>query len=286
MSKPRILIIDDDQGFANVLKTLLQTNETGKKPYEIDVVHTLDNGISKLEDENSLPNLIITDLRLDKGIEGLAIFDYLKANNLDIPTVILTAFGDKKNLLKCLPKRPYDLFEKSGNFEVMKKRIAQILTEVKSQSRPTPHLATVKSLVKNLPKKKHFDLILDRIESLTLEEYEELQEEMPLLRLSIKDAEQEKKEINKIDLEREQQGLIPLSIIEKATPYNEPRSHQSKKTGKRVVHNYFYLRWIDKKGKRHFRYLGKYEKIKDPILLDKIHEQYPEFKKPDVKKYQ
>ena len=103
MSKPRILIIDDDQGFANVLKTLLQTNETGKKPYEIDVVHTLDNGISKLEDENSLPNLIITDLRLDKGIEGLAIFDYLKTNNLDIPTVILTAFGDKKNLLKCLP---------------------------------------------------------------------------------------------------------------------------------------------------------------------------------------
>ena len=126
-------------------------------------------------------------------------------------------------------------------------------------------MATVKSLVKNLPRKQHFDLILDRIESLTLEEYEELQDELPLLRLSIKDAEQEKKEINKIDLEREQKGLIPLSIIEKARVYHEPRSHQSKKTGKRLVYDYFYLRWLDEKGKNDFRYLGKYEKIKDPI---------------------
>ena len=287
MSKPRILIIDDDQGFANVLKSFLQNDAQGKKIYEIEIVYTLDNGILKLEDENSLPDLIITDLRLDQGLEGLAVFDYLKDNNLDIPTVIVTAYGDKKNILKCLPKRPYYLFEKTGQFEYFKKKIEQILTEVKSKSRKrTPHLATVKSLVKNLPKKQHFDLILDRIEQLTLEEYEELQDEMPLLRLSIKDGEQEKNQINKIDLEREQQGLIPLSIIEKAGVYFEKRSHKSKKTGVRNVYPYFYLRWVNEKGENDWKYLGRYENIKDPIILDKIHQQYPELKKPDVKKYQ
>ena len=287
MSKPRILIIDDEQGFANVLKSFLEMDEGGKALYEIEIVNSLEQAILKLEDENSLPDLILADLRLEKGVEGLAIFDYLNEHNLEIPGIIVTAFGDKKNLLKSIPKRPYYLYEKSQDFAPLKKIIEQILTEVKNKSRnKTPHLATVKSLVKKLPKKQHLDLILNSIENLTLEEYEELEEELPLLRLSIKDAEQEKKEIDKIDLEREQQGLIPLSIIEKAGIYYEKHSYKSKITGKRNVYPYFYLRWVDENGKQDFIYLGSYKKIKDPIILEKIHEQYPEFKRPNLKKYQ
>ena len=48
MSKPRILIIDDDQGFANVLKSFLQNDAQGKKIYEIEIVYTLHNAILKL----------------------------------------------------------------------------------------------------------------------------------------------------------------------------------------------------------------------------------------------
>ncbi len=288
MSKATILIIDDEKSFANLLKSFLGIKEEGKKAYQIEIAHNLESAIALIESENSRPDLIITDLRLKKGLEGLAIFDYLKENNLDIPTIIITAFGNKENILKCIPKRPYYLLEKTGSFDYLKKKIDQILTEVKSQnkSKRKPSVATARALLKNLPRKQHFNLLLERIEKLTLSEYEELEEELPLLRLSIKDGEQEKTEINKIDLEREAQGLLPISIIEKGNIYMEKHSYKSKTTGKRSIYPYFYLRWTCDDGSTDFEYLGRYEKIKDPIILEKIHQQFPEFKIPDVKKYQ
>lgn len=277
MSRAKILIIDDEKSFANLLKTFLQTNQDKKDIYQIELAYQLDEALTKID--SFLPDLIITDLRLERELEGLEIFDYLKENNLDIPVIIITAYGNKQNILRCISKRPHYLFEKAGEFGYLKQKISQILTEVKDNSRTKPHLATVRSSLDKLPRNQHFQLVLERIESLNLEEYNELTEELPLLRLSIKDGEFEQKQLDKIDRDREARGLIPLSLIEKGNIYCEKQSHKSKITGKRTVYAYFYLRWLGDDGKQEFKYLGRYEKIKDPLILEKIHLKYPEFKK-------
>ena len=273
----KILIIDDDRAFANLLSSFLGTIDK----YELKIAYNIDEAIDQID--NFLPNLIITDLRLKQGREGLAIFDYLNEHHLDIPTIIITAFGDKQNLLKCIEKRPHYLFEKSQNFADLKLKVTEILMNKKKRNKP--HLATVRSLLFNLPRQQHFNLLLEGIEHLTLDEYKDLEEELPLLRLSVQESTQAKDMSDKTDLEREAAGLIPISIIKKSNVYYEKQSYKSKTTGKRTVYAYFYLRWTGDDGKPAQQYLGKYEDIQDPIILDKIHERYPEFKPAKINKY-
>ena len=282
MSKDRILIVEDEQIVASLLKSFLLATQEEKSKYQIELAHNLSEAIEQIE--KFLPDLIVTDLRLDKGLEGLAVFDFLEENNLKIPTIILTAYGDKENLLKCIEKRPHYLFEKARGFEELKDKITQIITEQKSKSRVKPHVATVKSLLDKLPPSQHFQLILDRIENFTLEEISELEDELPLLRLSIKEEQQEQKNIEVIDRRREVKGLVPLSLLNKGTIHCEKHSYKLKTTGERKVYPYFYLRWMDN-GKHAGKFLGRLEKIEDPLVLEKIYQKYPEFKAKRLNKY-
>ena len=283
MSKATILIVEDEQHFASLLKSFLQTTQAEKTKYQIEIASDLDEAIRLID--KLLPDLIVTDLRLDKGLEGLAVFDYLQENSLDIPTIILTAYGDKENLMKCIPKRPYYLFEKAGGFESLKQKISQIITERKSGSRAKPHLGTVKSLLNKLPQTQHFQLILDRIEDFDLEELSSLEDELPLLRLSITEQKRKQKKIEKIDQTREVQGLVSLALLKKGTVHCEKHSYKSKATGERKVYTYFYLRWIKDNGKHAGKLLGKLEDIDDPLILEKIYQKYPELKVKRLNKY-
>ena len=283
ISKARILIIDDEQSFAGLLKSFLQATPEEKKRYEIEIANNLDDAINQID--RFLPELIITDLRLDKGLEGLAVFDYLKENNLDIPTVIVTAFGNRENLIKCISKRPYYLAEKSRGFEELKQKVSEIVAEVKSTSRGKPHLGTLKNLLGNLPESQHFQLILDQIENFSLQQYQELEEELPLLRLSIQDENRKKKKLDIADQERIAQGLVPLSLLDRGTVHCEKKSYKSKATGERKVYTYFYLRWIKDDGRHAGRLLGKLREIKDPLVLEKIYLKYPELKAERLNKY-
>lgn len=276
MFRAKILIVDDEKKFAQLLADFLQASKDKSYQFQVELAYNVDQAIDKID--HFLPDLIVTDLRMSKGREGLEIIKYLNDNNIGIPTIIITAFGNKENLKACLQKRPFDFIEKPANFLLVEKRIKQILTEVKRQSRAKPHYATVKSSIKKLPSIQRYRLVAEALEDFTPEEFEDFRDELPLIELSIKDEQQEREELDQVDREREAQGLIPLSLIEKGNIYYEKQSYKSKTTGHRSVYAYFYLRWMGDDGKQDFKYLGRYEKIKDSLILEKIHQQYPEFK--------
>ena len=280
-AKAKILIVDDEQNLANLLQDFLELDR--EHPYQIEIAYNLESALTKID--NFLPDLIITDLRLERGLEGLGIFDYLKENNLDIPIVIITAYGNKENIIKCLEKRPYYLLEKSSGFKVLREKIPQILKEVKGEKRAKPHLATVRSYLERLPRHQYLNLIYEGIENFNTQEFEELEEELPLLKLSIKDGQIQEKQLDKLDREREGQDLIPLSLIKNSGIFCERKSYKSKTTGKMKAYTYFYLRWVDDEGKSQSKFLGKFENIKDPVILEKLYQKYPDFKVKRIDKY-
>ena len=281
MRKAKILIIDDEASFASLLKSFLQTAQSEASKYLIEIADSLDKALDLID--KFVPDLIITDLRLEKGLEGLAVFDYLEENDLDTPIIIVTAFGNRENLLKCIPKRPYYLAEKVGGFEALKEKVTEIVKQIKTKEKATPHLGRVKSLLDRLPQGQHFQLILDRIERFTPQQYAELEEEIPLLKLSVQEGYKEKKDLERIDEQRRAEGLIPLSLLQKGTVHCEKHAYKLKTTGERKIYTYFYLRWIRDNGKHAGKVLGKLKDIEDPLLLEKIYEKYPEFKAERLK---
>lgn len=83
MSK-RILIIDDETGFCDVLKELLETDG-----YMVDAPHQLASAVGTALHGNY--DLIILDLRMP-GIDGLEIARLFKKQHLSTPILVISGF--------------------------------------------------------------------------------------------------------------------------------------------------------------------------------------------------
>lgn len=90
MSSPRILIIDDDPDFVEVIKSILET-----KQYSVSVAHNADEGFARLEEE--IPDAIILDIMMGKGAEGFIFARKIKKDTrlAKIPILVLTSMREQ-----------------------------------------------------------------------------------------------------------------------------------------------------------------------------------------------
>ncbi|MFZ2172027.1 MAG: response regulator transcription factor, partial [Methylococcaceae bacterium] len=85
MDKPRLLLVDDDETFCNVLKSALE-----KRNYEVLVATNVADGISLAE--QNLPEYAVIDLRI--GYEsGLELVKKLISLDANTSCVMLTGFA-------------------------------------------------------------------------------------------------------------------------------------------------------------------------------------------------
>lgn len=85
MSKPRILLVDDDAALLRLL-----TLRLGYSGYD---VATAESGEAALiSTAKHQPDVIVTDLRM-AGMDGLALFDRLQRDYPSLPVIVLTAHG-------------------------------------------------------------------------------------------------------------------------------------------------------------------------------------------------
>lgn len=96
MSPPpaRILLADDDQDLREALELVLR-----RRGYEVQAVASgiglVDRLASALLDGQKSPvDAIITDVRMP-GCNGLNVVEGLRANGLDLPIIVISAFGDE-----------------------------------------------------------------------------------------------------------------------------------------------------------------------------------------------
>jgi DNA-binding NtrC family response regulator len=101
----RILIVDDEMDMRWLLSGILK-----EEGYE---VREADTGKKALQFfRKSPPDLVLLDLKIPGGDDGIEILKRIKAINQDIPVVILTAYGNIESAVEAIKLGAYDYFTK------------------------------------------------------------------------------------------------------------------------------------------------------------------------------
>ncbi|MFH1246047.1 MAG: response regulator [Candidatus Omnitrophota bacterium] len=88
MRKKKILIVDDEADFLNIIKMRLEKNK-------YDVI-TAANGKEALEKlENDSPDAVLMDILMPK-LDGLQTLKKIRKKNKDLPVYIITAFSNEE----------------------------------------------------------------------------------------------------------------------------------------------------------------------------------------------
>lgn len=88
MAKRKILIVDDEVDFLEMLKMRLEAND-----YEVVTASTGNEALSKAKSEK--PIAVLLDI-LMPGIDGLEVLRQLRQSDSNLPIFILTAFSNEE----------------------------------------------------------------------------------------------------------------------------------------------------------------------------------------------
>lgn len=121
MSRPKILAVEDEEAIRTLIKRALE------ETYEVHLASNGQEGLSKARWVR--PDVILLDLRMPGGFDGLAVLAKLKANQLTsgIPVVIVSARGETDMLLECQKVGASDHVIKPFNVEDLRKVIQRQL---------------------------------------------------------------------------------------------------------------------------------------------------------------
>ena len=91
-AKGHILIVDDDQFFVKVLRIIL----TGEN-FQVSAATGLDEARRMLPSGSF--DVIISDLRMPDGDDGLSLLEQLRAEGNPVPFIMLTGYGEVGNYM-------------------------------------------------------------------------------------------------------------------------------------------------------------------------------------------
>ncbi len=101
---PRILVIDDEDGIREGLRTLLQSEGVS-----VETAKSAEDGIQRVKQKNF--DVIILDINLP-GADGLSILSSLRTNSSPADVVVLTGYGTVANTVEAMRKGATDVIEK------------------------------------------------------------------------------------------------------------------------------------------------------------------------------
>jgi two-component system response regulator (stage 0 sporulation protein F) len=121
----RILLVDDEKHICQ-----LYDEELSDEGYE---VITLDSG-ERLSQRISFlqPDVVVLDIRLDDGWDGLELLQDIKNTFFDLPVIICTAYDSFKYDLRSAAADYYVV--KSDNLSELKEKIRRVIQAVESAS--------------------------------------------------------------------------------------------------------------------------------------------------------
>ncbi|CEP89043.1 two-component response regulator [[Clostridium] sordellii] len=103
----KILIVDDEIEYANVMKKIMK-----KKGYEVNVALSGLEAISIIEKDKSY-DLVLSDLIMDK-MNGVELLENVKIINKDIEVILVTGYGTIENAVDAMKKGAFSYFIKSN----------------------------------------------------------------------------------------------------------------------------------------------------------------------------
>jgi len=94
VKKPRILVIDDDPGLAEVIELLLS-----REGYHALHAGTVKDGLARVADGS--PEVVITDLKLPDGT-GLDVIERVRAEHPELPLLLITSYSSLDSAISAL----------------------------------------------------------------------------------------------------------------------------------------------------------------------------------------
>ena len=268
----KILYAEDEKGYSSAIP---QYFDSKKIDYQFDFATTKNEALNYLETNSCDYDLIIVDLKFQQeDLAGLEIFRYLSAKSIEIPSIIVTAYANAKNLFECIKERPYKLLKKPFTQRELRDAVKSVLKEA-AKKNVRPHLSIARKLINQLPNTNKIKIIIEALESLTPEQYDEIVMELPMIQATIEEENKyrysEEEEIE--EKWKKEGGKIPRSIIDKAKLFLEYKLRKLASGKSKNYGPFLYLRWMDK-GKLQQHYVGKLEKVTDPDLIEKLYKRY------------
>ena len=119
MQTLKILVVDDDQ----VTRSLLKKRLT-KLDYEIE---TADSGVEAIRMiSHQYFDVVLTDLMMPGGVDGIAVLETAKENNIKTEVILITAHGSIDNAIMAMKKGATDYLQKPINLDELILRLAKI----------------------------------------------------------------------------------------------------------------------------------------------------------------
>lgn len=101
---PTVFVVDDDRAMRKSLRWLIESVNLR--------VETFESATDFLEKfNNDRPGCVVLDVRMP-GMSGLDLQDHLRSHNVDIPIIIITAFGDVPMAVRAIKAGALDFIEK------------------------------------------------------------------------------------------------------------------------------------------------------------------------------
>jgi DNA-binding NtrC family response regulator len=125
--RPRILIVDDDEGIRTVLATVLE-----EKGYTVDTAECGKEGIEKTK--TNLYNLALIDIRLP-DMEGTQVLAKMKDTTPKMRKIIITGFPSMENSVEALNKGAHAYIMKPFDMDKVLKTVEGQLKEQQEEKK-------------------------------------------------------------------------------------------------------------------------------------------------------
>ncbi len=124
MTPPKILIVDDDEVIRNLLLDTLSPDG-----YSVESASNAEEALEKIKKE--MFTLIITDLRMPGGLEGLELLKTIRSMNIDSEVMIITGYGTPDSVVEAMKNGAIDYIEKPFKLPEFRNLVAQVLEQRK-----------------------------------------------------------------------------------------------------------------------------------------------------------
>lgn len=144
----RILVVDDKE---NIRKLLAE--HLASLGYEVDIASGPQEAIDKFR--NTLCEIVITDMRMPSGTEGLEILQKVKEINPDTEVIVVTAFADTDDAINAMKMGAADYLKKPFKLDDIETAVQKVLL--------TRRLVTENRILRReVEKKYNFSSIIGR----------------------------------------------------------------------------------------------------------------------------
>jgi two-component system response regulator FixJ len=141
-TEPTVFVVDDDPALLRLIRKLLET--AGRK---VETFASAGDFLQSWSSERA--GCLVLDVRMP-GMSGLALQERLAAEEISIPVLIITGYGDVPVAVQAMRQGAFDFIEKPFSGQILVDRIAAALEEDSRRRRTRGEKAEIQRRVESL----------------------------------------------------------------------------------------------------------------------------------------